>query len=131
MARILTKGHSDMDRTSARTTILLSAILCFGAFQQAVAISTNVVAAGANHVLTVAENVADDIVLLNNGSTLTVTSDLGGNVELKVNVKIAENAAATLAVDTSVSSLRLRALTLAPSLRAAVMSSGLPLRQSL
>ena len=108
MAKNSTKGHSGMDRTSARTTILLSAILCFGAFQQAVAVSTNVVAAGVNHVLTVAENVADDIVLLNNGSTLKVTPDLGGgNVELKVNVKIAENAAATLAVDTSVSSLRL------------------------
>lgn len=87
--------------------VLLSIMLCVGAIQRASAVTVTV-AAGEDHALTAAENVANDVVLLNNGSTLTVPSALGANVALKTNIKIAENAAATLNVEAGVSSLRLR-----------------------
>ena len=82
------------------------ASFCLGVVQTAPAVTVTV-AAGEDHALTASENSADNVVLLNDGSTLTVSSTLGANVALKPNIKIAGNAAATLNVEAGVSSLRL------------------------
>ena len=86
--------------------IVLLASFCLGIGQTTLAVTVTV-AAGEDHALTAAENVDYNVVLLNNGSTLTIPSTLGANVAVKAYIKIAENAAATLNVEAGVSSLRL------------------------
>ncbi len=94
-----------MDSISVRRVILLLAMLCLGTFRPAGA--NVIVAENGNHDLTDAENVKNNVVELNNGSTLLISSSLGADVVLNANIKILAGAAATLSVGEGVSSLRI------------------------
>ena len=94
-----------MDKIGVRRVILLLAMLCLGTFRPAGA--NVIVAENGNHDLTEAENVKNNVVELNNCSTLTISSSLGADAVLNANIKILAGAAATLSVGEGVSSLRI------------------------
>lgn len=85
--------------------ICLVTVVGFAFFGRATTIT---VSAGDSHTITASENSGDNVVQLNDGSTLAVSSDLGEDVVLKARVKILANASAILSVGDGVSSLNMQ-----------------------